>query len=259
VAFLTAPVSVVVITRNEEMNIERCLGSVQWADEVVVVDSHSEDATRAKATALGARVVERDWPGFGAQKNFGVDMSRNLWILNIDADEAVTPQLAAEIAEVVRQDLHPAYRVRRTAPFMGRPLRHYGRAPREPGVVRLFRKDRARFDEPIVHEVVRVDGSVGWLRNPLMHYCYPTLTSYWQKIHYYAALEAQAYVARPPWPDNRWLRAAGKLGWMLVLRRGLLHGPSAWIWIAGQAYEDWLAVGEASRLRKRARGITVPA
>ena len=248
-----------VITRNEAENIERCLRSVDWADEVIVVDSHSQDDTRTRAAALGARVYERDWPGFGAQKNFGIDVSRNQWILNIDADEQVTPELAAEISVVIRAPGHQAYRVRRSASFMGRPLRHYGRAPREPGVIRLFRKDSARFDEPIVHEVVRVDGSVGRLEAPLLHFCYPTVGAYWRKIHYYAALEAQQYVSLPPRPNNRWLRAAGKLGWMLIFRRGLLHGPSGWVWIGGQAYQDWLAMGEAARLRRRLSARNAPA
>ena len=98
---MTFPVSVVVITKNEERNIERCLRSVDWAAETVVVDAHSADLTREKAQGLGARVVERDWPGYGPQKNFGVSLTRNVWVLNVDADEQVTPEVAAEIGRVV--------------------------------------------------------------------------------------------------------------------------------------------------------------
>src|SRR5438128_5991790 len=101
---LTTPISVVVITLNEERNIARCLESVSWAAETIVVDAHSTDGTRDRAAALGARVVDRDWPGYGPQKNFAVSLARNSWILNIDADEQVTPELALEIAEAVQNE-----------------------------------------------------------------------------------------------------------------------------------------------------------
>src|SRR4029077_10352092 len=151
---MTVRVSVVVITKNEERNIERCLDSVARAAETVVVDAHSADQTKEKALALGARVVERDWPGYGPQKNFGVSLTRNPWVLNLDADERVTPELAAEIGRVVANPYHKAYRVLIPTYFMGRPLKHYGRAPRDPGHIRLFHKDFARFDSRLVHEVV---------------------------------------------------------------------------------------------------------
>lgn len=256
---MSAPVSVVIITKNEERNIERCLKSVEWAAETIVVDAHSNDQTRAKATMLGARVVERDWPGYAAQKNFGVQASTNPWVLNVDADEQVTPELAEEICDAVRQDAHSAYRVFIPTYFMGRPLKHYGRARREPGHIRLFRKDSARFDNRVVHEVVEVDGSVGLLKAPILHFCYPTMGTYWRKIHTYAGLEARARVSGYPKRGNRWFRSLGKLGWMLIWRRGLLDGPSAWIWIAGQAYEEWLATGQAARMRRESGAKRVTA
>ena len=247
---MTTPVSVVIITKNEERNIERCLKSVQWASESIVVDAHSIDKTREKAAALGARVIERDWPGYASQKNFGVQRAANNWVLNIDADEQVTPELATEIAIVIAQGTHKAYRVLIPTYFMGRPLKHYGRAPRDPGHVRLFRKDAARFDSRLVHEVVDVDGSVGWLKAPILHFSYPTMATYWRKIHAYADLEARQRATGSPKSGNRWFRALGKLGWMLIWRRGLLDGLPAWLWIAGQAYEEWLATGQAARIRR---------
>ena len=241
-----------IITRNEEINIERCLKSVDWAAETIVVDAHSEDQTRAKAAALGARVFERDWPGFAVQKNFGVQASNNEWVLNVDADEQVTPELASEIGNVViRGNVHAAYRVLIPTYFMGRPLKHYGRAPRDPGHVRLFRKDAAHFDNRLVHEVVEVDGSVGWLKAPILHFSYPTVGTYWRKIHSYAGLEARERARGTQKWGNRWIRAVGKLGWMLLWRRGLLDGPAAWIWIVGQAYEEWLATGQAVQLGRK--------
>ena len=240
------------ITKNEERIIERCLRSVGWAAEAIVVDSHSEDQTREKAAALGARVVERDWPGFGAQKNFGIDQAVSPWILSLDADEEVTPELAMEIQDMVRHADHDGYRVRWSLNFLGHRLKHYGKALSEPGFIRLFRKDAGRFTEPVVHEEVTLRGSAGWLSSRLIHHCYaePQLRSYWRKIHYYAPLEAQQYLISNPKPTNRWIRGFGKAGWMLIVRRGILHGPSAWVWIAGAAYQEWLASGETAQLRK---------
>lgn len=256
---LTAPVSVVVITKNEEKNIERCLKSVGWAAEAIVVDAHSDDSTRAKAVALGARVFERDWPGYGEQKNFGVQASAYPWVLNIDADEQATPELALEIAQAVSTDDHQAYRVLIPTYFMGKPLKHYGRAPRDPGHIRLFRKDSARFDTRLVHEVVQVDGSVGWLKAPILHFSYPTIGTYLRKIHTYADLEAQERAKGAARRGNRWFRAIGRSAWMLIWRRGLLDGPHAWLWIAGQGYEEWLATGQARRLRRKLPASRVPA
>jgi (heptosyl)LPS beta-1,4-glucosyltransferase len=248
---MTASVSVVVITKNEERNVERCLRSVAWAAETIVVDAHSVDGTRDKARALGARVVERDWPGYGPQKNFGISLARNAWVLSLDADEEIPAELALEIERVVQAPEHKAYRVLRPTFFMGRPLKHYGRARREPGQVRLFDKEFARFDNRLVHETVQADGTAGLLKAPLLHWCYPTISTYWRKIHQYAPLEAQERALHWPRLGNRWFRFVGKLGWMLFVRRGILDGPAAWLWIVGQAYQDWLATGAAIRLRRR--------
>jgi glycosyltransferase involved in cell wall biosynthesis len=211
----------------------------------------STDGTAAIAESMGARVTRRPWPGYGAQKNFGAMQATSNWILNIDADEVVTPELAAEIQRELAAPRFDAYRVFVPTYFMGRPLRHYGRAPRDPGHIRLFRRDRARFDERPVHESVRVDGSVGRLQAPVLHYCYPTLGTYWRKIHYYAPLEAQARIQAGAPRGGRVLRSMGKFGWMMVWRRGILDGPPAWIWIAGQAYQEWLTTGETARRRRQ--------
>jgi glycosyl transferase family 2 len=246
------PVSVVVITKNEERNIERCLKSVAWAADHVVVDAFSSDRTAVLARQLGARVFEREWPGYCAQKNFGISQTTQPWVLSLDADEEVTPALAGEITDrLAGTPSESAFRMFRPTFFMGRPLAHYGRARRDPGLVRLFRKDRARFDSRIVHETVQVYGEVGTLSAPVLHYCYPTLASYWQKIHQYAHLEAQDRFTQGPVRGGRWSRATGKLLWMLLLRKGVFHGPSAWIWIAGQAYQEWLVTEEAAQLRRK--------
>jgi glycosyltransferase involved in cell wall biosynthesis len=240
---VTAPVSVVVITRDEEANIERCLNSVRWASERIVVDGGSRDRTVALARELGASVLLRPWPGYGPQKNFGIEQATQPWILSIDADEEVTPALATEIQETLANDVAPvAFRLHRPTFFLGKSLGHYGRAARDPGFIRLFWKDAGRFDSRLVHETVQVRGTVGWLEQPLLHHSYPNLASYWRKIHRYAELEARERRQSGRSGANRWLRAPAKLAWMLVWRHGLLDGPHAWLWIAGQAYQEWLSL-----------------
>jgi len=247
---LTIPVSVVIITRNEEANIERCLSSVRWAAERVVVDSMSDDRTAEIARGLGARIIKREWPGYSAQKNFAIEQATQAWVLSLDADEVVTPELATEIEETLRVPRHDAYRIFRPTYFMGRPLHHYGRGS-EPGHIRVFRRGAGRFDGRLVHESMRVDGSIGTLQAPILHYSYPTVASYWRKLHLYAPLEAQERLLHGSPRGGRWVRGIGKFGWMLIVRRGLIDGPHAWVWIAGQAYQEWLATGEAAKLRRQ--------
>lgn len=238
---MSAPVSVVIITRDEEHNIVRCLSSVQWAAERIVVDSGSLDRTVERARSLDAVVVQRPWTGYGSQKNVGIELASQPWILSLDADEEVTPALAAEISNAVSRDgREVAFRVYRPTFFMGSALGHYGRTRTEPGQVRLFRKDAGRFNERRVHETVQVRGPIGWVTAPLLHYSYPTLRSYWTKIHHYARLEADERAAQHVQRANRWMRATGKFVWMLFFRRGLFDGPAVWLWIAGQAYQEWL-------------------
>jgi glycosyltransferase involved in cell wall biosynthesis len=249
-------VSVVVITKNEERNIARCLTSVQWAAETIVVDANSQDRTVELATQLGATTFSRAWPGYGPQKNFGADQATQPWVLSLDADEEASPELAAELEQLFANDRpEAAFRVYVPTLFMGRVLRHYGRAAREPGHIRLYRTDSARFDHRALHETVQVNGPVGWLRSPIMHHCYPSVATYWRKIRYYAPLEAAARtVSGRPLRGNRWIRATAKFGWMMFWRRGIVDGPSAWIWIAGQAYQEWLTTGEVARRQRQPKG-----
>jgi glycosyltransferase involved in cell wall biosynthesis len=239
---MSIALSVAIITRNEEANIARCLESVAWAPDRVVVDAYSADATVQIAESLGARVFLREWEGYAAQKSFAAAQATQDWVLSLDADEVVTPELAAEIQRVLQAEPEEAaFIIRIPLNFLGRQLGHYGRARRDPGHVRLFKKRDARFDGRIVHEAVIVSGRIGMLTSPIFHDSYPQgMRTYWRKIHHYARLEARARVAEGRTPGHPWLRAGGRLGWQLFARRGILHGPAAWAWIAGQAYQEWL-------------------
>jgi glycosyltransferase involved in cell wall biosynthesis len=193
--------TVILITRNEAVNLAGCLASVAFADEWVVVDSGSTDATCAIARQLGATVeATQNWPGFGAQKNRALALARGRWVLSIDADERVTPELAAQIQAVVAADTSgndlPAesargagklagYEFSRLSNFCGQWMRHGDWYPDR--VVRLFRKDAGRFSDDLVHERLILDGPVARLRGELLHDSMPTLESALDKMNRYSS------------------------------------------------------------------------
>jgi glycosyltransferase involved in cell wall biosynthesis len=161
--------SVIVITKNEAPVIERCLSSVAWADQIVVVDTQSTDGTAEIAQRLGAKVESTsDWPGFGPQKNRALALATGDWVLSIDADEWVTPALRAEIERVMAgRGVFGAWRMPRRSSFCGRTMRHSGWWPDH--VTRLFRLGSARFSDDLVHERLLVEGVIGTLKEPLSH------------------------------------------------------------------------------------------
>lgn len=184
--------SVILITKNEASNIEACLRSVAFADEIVVVDSGSTDGTVEIARRLGARVeITADWPGFGPQKNRALALARHPWVFSIDADERVTPELQAEILAVVQgRDDVGAWEIPRLTQFCGQWIHHCGWTPDH--VLRLFRREAARFSDDLVHERVLVEaGPVGRLKTSLLHYSYPTPSHYWRKLEQYSQAWAQ--------------------------------------------------------------------
>ena len=182
--------SVIIIAKNEQASIRRCLESVKWVDEIVVLDSGSTDDTVSICGEYTAHVQQTDWPGFGAQKNRALDRATGDWILSIDADEWVTPELRHDIEQAVAQpqDLS-AYRLPRLSSFCGRFMRHSGWWPDH--VVRLFRRGAARFSDDAVHERVIVNGKTGTLREPLMHETFVDLDELITKMNHYSTLSAQ--------------------------------------------------------------------
>lgn len=182
--------SVVIITRNEEVNLGRCIESVKFADEVIVVDSHSEDRTVEIARQFGAKIFTVDWTGFGPAKQYAVKQASGDWILSVDADEALSPSLAEEIRGIV--DSSPAidgYDMPRLTNFLGRWIRHCGWYPDR--VLRLFRRGRGRFTDATVHEQLVVDGPTGHCLGNLYHHSYPTLELYIEKFNRYTTMGAE--------------------------------------------------------------------
>lgn len=193
------PLSAVVITRNEADRIAACLESLAWCDERLVVDSHSTDDTRDRAAALGARVIERDWPGFAAQKEFAVRAAAHDWVLVIDADERVSPALRAEI-EALRDAGFPGaagWSVPRCSRYLGRWIRHGTWYPDRS--IRLFDRRRGRFEPKAtydLHERVVLDGPCGRLTADLLHDPYRSLSEHLQTIDRYSTIMAEGLQAR---------------------------------------------------------------
>lgn len=188
------PVSVTVITRDEAANIPACLASVSWADEVLVVDSGSTDGTADLARAAGARVIVREWPGYSAQKDFAASEAGHDWILSVDADERVTPALAAEVRQRLSTDPAEAgFRIPRVTWHLGRWIRTTDWYP-DPQL-RLYDRRRAHWNGRAVHESVIADGPVGLLTAELQHYAYRDISQHLATMDRYTTLAADQMFA----------------------------------------------------------------
>lgn len=182
--------SVILITKNESNNILECLNSVKFADEWIIVDSGSNDDTVAKARSFGATVIEMDWPGFGPQKNRALDTATGDWILSIDADERVTPELADEILHTIHSpDPVDAYDILRKGWYCGKFMNHGDWS--NDYVTRLFRQGKARFTDDKVHEKLVVSGTTQRLRSSMLHYSFLNFSQVLQKIDSYSDLSAR--------------------------------------------------------------------
>jgi glycosyltransferase involved in cell wall biosynthesis len=191
-----ATLAVCVITRDEEDRIGDCLASVAFADEILVVDSGSTDRTVAIARATGARVIVREWPGYAAQKNFAQEQLAADWVLSVDADERVTPELAQQIQGLlaaVPEGLAGAS-VRRRTWYLGRWIRHGGWYPDRK--VRLVRRGRGRWEGEEVHERLVADGQIRALDGDLLHYTYRGIADHLRTIDRFTTAAARGMAAR---------------------------------------------------------------
>jgi glycosyltransferase involved in cell wall biosynthesis len=181
--------SVILITKNEAANIRACLESVVWADEIIVVDSGSTDDTVAISRELGAQVHVHDWPGFGVQKNRALGYATKDWVLSLDADERVTPELRAGIETILcEEQAADTYLVPRLSNYCGRFMRHSGWYPDL--LPRLFKRGKARFSDDLVHERLIVDGEPGKLQGLLLHYAFDDLEEVLHKVNQYSSAGA---------------------------------------------------------------------
>ncbi len=218
------PISAVLITRNAASQLAECLASVAFCDEIIVIDSGSEDATVAIAAGCGARVIQADWRGFGPQKQFAVEQASHDWVLCIDADERVSERLRESVLAVLSAPTLGAYRFARCNRFMGRYLKHGEGYP--DWSLRLFDRRSAHWSEDVVHEKVLATGETGTLQGDLLHESAESLETYLAKQNRYSTLAAKAALARGERATAMHLLLSPLLRFIkfYFLRMGLLDG-----------------------------------
>ena len=254
-----AGLSACIITLNEAERIERCIAAVSFCDEIIVVDAHSSDGTRELAARGGARVIERDWPGYRSQKQYATDVAQHEWVLCVDADEWVTPALRAEILALRAIGFGGAagYSVPRLTSYFGAFLRHGNAWPDRK--IRLYRRSAARWVGYEVHEKIAVAGRVARLRAPLEHHAYRSLDDHMARVDRYARLMADemyragrrgtlaAVFLHPFW---RFMRG-------MLIKRGVLDGWRGWLFHcveAGYVRRKYLRLWALSRVRPGSDG-----
>jgi glycosyltransferase involved in cell wall biosynthesis len=236
--------SVTIITINEEHDLPRCLDSVSFADEIIVVDSGSTDKTIEIAKAKGAKVITQSWLGYGAQKNFAASKAKSDWVLNIDADEAVTPELKKEILDVINAPhttgTTNGFAVARKTRYLGRWIMHGGWYPNY--VTRLARKSSSRWSEPEVHEELLVDGPIEKLKYPLLHYTFHDIEDQVRTNLKYARQGALELAKRGKRPGLGHLifKPIGKFLETYVGKRGFLDGLAGFIISINAAHSMFL-------------------
>jgi len=178
--------SVVIISKNEEEFIADAVKSALFADEVLVLDSGSTDSTCTIAQQLGAKVMHQDWLGFGAQKNKVVELAKNDWVFVLDSDERITAKLQSEILSTLQEPTADGYHTARLNKFFGKNIRHCGLYPDYS--IRLFNKEKGKFNDVTVHESVQMNGDTGKLKNHMIHLAFDTVEEFSNKQRKYAEL-----------------------------------------------------------------------
>ena len=238
--------SVFIITRNEEKKIRRCLESVRWADEIVVVDSGSRDRTLSVCREFTDKVSSREFRDYADQKNHALSLTTGDWALSLDADEEMTPPLKEEILSVTGSaQAHDAYRIARRSRIFGRWMRFTGTQHDRP--IRLWKKGRAHFEQP-VHEMVRVQGTTGCLKNRLLHYTYDSLKDYMERLNRYTTMEAG--LLKPGGSGISWKPAAMFLK-LYFWEKGFADGPQGFFFSVLSAFYVFMKHAKSWELSRR--------
>ena len=184
-------ISVIIITKDEEKNISDCLKSVEWADEIIIVDADSTDKTVELAKKFTEKIFIKKWEGYVPQKKYALSLASNKWVLSVDADERITPELKAEIINLSPDDFS-GYKIRRKNFLLNKEITSCGWG--NDYQLRLFEKEKTNMTDRLVHEGFIVDGKVGKLENPMLHYTFSSFSDYFNKINYYTSLKAEELV-----------------------------------------------------------------
>lgn len=254
----TLPVSVVILTKDEAENLPGCLATLKWARQVLVIDSGSSDGTAALARRLGAEVHVNPWPGFTAQRNFGLTKCEQPWVLSVDADERIGADLLQGIRDLLAAGpQRPGYRVREVNLYFGRWLRHGGIYPGEHMI--FFRRQGARYQsgQADVHEGVQVKDP-GRLRGHLVHRAYPDIELALDKLNGYTGAEAQGRLKRGVRADSlsSLLRAVHRFAKNYAWKQGFRDGVQGLLYCFMSGYYVLvyrLKIWEQQRPRRHSR------
>ncbi len=249
-AIAMQPLSAIVTCYNEEKMIGDCLASVQFANEIIVVDSFSTDRTLEIARPLASRVLQHEYVNPAAQKNWIIPQAAREWVLILDADERVTPELEQEIKQILSNPVSDGYWIRRRNFFWGKEIRHG--TWRTDKVLRLFRRDRGRYQAKQVHEEIELSGPAGWCQQRLLHYSYRNLDDYLRKASRYSSWGA----------DDARLRGVRGSPWRIVghsfahffksyfMKQGFLDGPEGLIIAFMEGYSGFFKYAKLYELER---------
>jgi glycosyltransferase involved in cell wall biosynthesis len=247
----------IIITKNEAANIGACLESVAFCDEHIVVDSGSDDDTPAIAKSKGAHLTEHPWQGFGPQKNFALSLAAGEWVLSIDADERVTPELAAAIVQSISEGNADGYEIRRRTRFLGKEMLQSRLFPDY--ILRLFRRGRARFTDALVHEGIVCSGPVARLSEALLHDPVMRLEDAISRIDRYSTASAEMLVTKGRNVSFATGIAHGM--WMFlriyILRLGFLDGRVGFLFAVANAEGSYYRYMKAWLKTRSALGVGV--
>ena len=245
------PLSAVLITRNCATSLAPTLAALAFCDEIIIADSGSDDGTQDLARSFGARVVLREWMGFGRHKRFAVSEARNDWVLCIDSDELVSEELRSAIERELAAPAHTAYEFPRCNRFLGRYLRHGEGYP--DWSLRLFDRRHANWSEDAVHEKVLTSGSVGRLKGDLLHHSEETLERYMEKQNHYTSLAAQRLFQQGKFASPGKLVFSPLLRFVkfYLLRRGFLDGIPGLIHIAIGCFNSFLKYAKVREAKSK--------
>jgi glycosyltransferase involved in cell wall biosynthesis len=248
-------ISVVIITKNEEQNIERCIKSCLWADEIVILDSGSKDRTLEICRKYDCNIVETKWLGFGLTKQLAVSNAKNDIILSLDADEALTDGLIERISNLTAQDLHYAYKIDRRTYYCGKLINHCGWD--KDLQLRLFNRKFGNFNDNALHEYVVTSQDIKITNSHILHYSYPTIAGHIEKINSYTSISARSLYEKNKKASlcKPFARGMSKFLKMYIFQLGFLDGSAGLILSINSSYGVYLKYLKLRELHKQKQKI----